>query len=207
MRVTILGCGTSGGVPRVGGKGGGGEWGAADPTDPRNRRRRCSILVQDRGKTLLVDTSPDLRDQLLDAEVERIDAVLWTHEHADQVHGIDDMRPYMLRQGPIEAWSDERTRGILLQRFRYCFEAEGNGFYNPIYQHHEIAGPFNAAGVAIVPKRAPVGPSLPAAAITSDPACAARSDARTGRRPRGPVRADGGDLRQRPGRRRLRARR
>ena len=81
--MTILGCGTSGGVPRVGGEGGNGEWGAANPADPRNRRRRCSILVQAQGKTILIDTSPDLRSQLLDAQVERIDAVLWTHEHAD----------------------------------------------------------------------------------------------------------------------------
>ena len=93
MRVTILGCGTSGGVPRPGGKDGQGEWGAADPNDNRNRRRRCSILVQDQGKTVLVDTSPDVRSQLLDAEVERVDAVIWTHDHADQVHGIDDLRP------------------------------------------------------------------------------------------------------------------
>lgn len=150
MRVTILGCGTSGGVPRVGGKAGGGEWGAADPKDPRNRRRRCSILVQDKGKTILVDTSPDLRAQLLDAGVERIDAVLWTHEHADQVHGIDDVRPYMLRQGPIEAWSDARTHQILLQRFRYCFEAE-DGFYNPIYRHRTVDGPFVAAGLPVRP--------------------------------------------------------
>jgi len=150
VKVTILGCGTSGGVPRVGGKDGSGEWGVANPSDPRNRRRRCSILVQDRGKTVLVDTSPDLRAQLLDAEVERIDAVLWTHEHADQVHGIDDVRPYMLRQGPIEAWADKRTHGILLQRFGYCFEAE-DGFYNPIYRHHEIVGPFVAAGLPVRP--------------------------------------------------------
>ena len=150
MRVTILGCGTSGGVPRVGGEGGNGEWGAANPADPRNRRRRCSILVQDQGKTILIDTSPDLRSQLLDAQVERIDAVLWTHEHADQVHGIDDVRPYMLRQGPIEAWSDERTYRILLQRFSYCFAAE-DGFYNPIYRHQRIEGPFVAAGLPVRP--------------------------------------------------------
>lgn len=150
MRVTILGCGTSGGVPRVGGMGGKGEWGAADSREPRNRRRRCSILVQDQGKTILIDTSPDLRSQLLDARVERIDAVLWTHEHADQVHGIDDVRPYMLRQGPIEAWSDARTYRILLQRFGYCFAAE-DGFYNPIYRHHLIEGPFVAAGLAVRP--------------------------------------------------------
>jgi phosphoribosyl 1,2-cyclic phosphate phosphodiesterase len=148
MRVTILGCGTSGGVPRVSGPGGA-EWGAANPADPRNRRRRCSILVEDAGKTLLVDTSPDIRAQLLDAAVERVDAVLWTHEHADQVHGIDDLRPYMLRQGAIESYSDARTHRILLQRFGYCFAAE-DGFYNPIYRHTCVdEGPFEAAGLPV----------------------------------------------------------
>lgn len=151
MRVTILGCGTSAGVPRVGGPGGKGEWGAANPADPRNRRTRCSILVQDEGKTLLVDTSPDLRSQLLAAEVERIDAVIWTHDHADQCHGIDDLRPFALRQGQIESWSDERTYGVLSRRFGYCFHAEGNGFYNPIYRHTVISGPFYAAGLPVVP--------------------------------------------------------
>ena len=151
MRVTILGCGTSAGVPRVGGPGGKGEWGAANPSDPRNRRTRCSILVQDQGKTLLIDTSPDVRSQLLAAEVERIDAVLWTHDHADQCHGIDDLRPFALRQGQIESWSDERTYGVLSRRFGYCFHAEGNGFYNPIYRHTVISGPFQAAGVPVVP--------------------------------------------------------
>lgn len=151
MRVTILGCGTSGGVPRPGGRDGQGEWGAANPQDPRNRRRRCSILVQSRGKTLLVDTSPDMRSQLLDARVERVDAVLWSHDHADQVHGIDDLRPYVLRHGQIEAWADERTYGVLRRRFGYCFEAEGNGFYNPIYRINIIDGPFEAAGLPVVP--------------------------------------------------------
>lgn len=151
MRVTILGCGTSAGVPRVGGPGGKGEWGAASPADPRNRRTRCSILVQDQGKTVLVDTSPDVRSQLLAAEVERIDAVIWTHDHADQCHGIDDLRPFALRQGQIESWSDERTYGVLSRRFGYCFHAEGNGFYNPIYRHTVISGPFQAAGLPVVP--------------------------------------------------------
>jgi len=151
VRVTILGCGTSAGVPRVGGPGGKGEWGAANPRDGRNRRTRCSILVQDLGKTLLIDTSPDVRSQLLDAEAERIDAVIWTHDHADQCHGIDDLRPYALRQGEIESWSDARTYDVLSRRFGYCFKAEGNGFYNPIYRHTVISGPFEAAGVPVVP--------------------------------------------------------
>lgn len=152
MRVTILGCGTSGGVPRVGGPGGAGDWGAADPMDKRNRRTRCSILVQDRGKTVLVDTSPDVRAQLLAAKVERVDAVLWTHDHADQCHGIDDLRPYVFRQGQIEAWADKRTLAVLRGRFGYCFDAEEGGFYNPLYQANEIQGPFTAGGgVRVVP--------------------------------------------------------
>jgi phosphoribosyl 1,2-cyclic phosphate phosphodiesterase len=150
VRVTILGCGTSAGVPRPGGKDGKGEWGAANPADPRNRRRRCSILVQDKGRTVLVDTSPDVRAQLLDAEVERIDAVVWTHEHADQVHGLDDLRPYMLRQGRIESWANQRTYDVLLQRFGYCFEQIGD-FYAPLFDVNVIRGPFSAAGLAVVP--------------------------------------------------------
>lgn len=151
MRVTILGCGTSGGVPRPGGANGLGEWGAANPKDARNRRRRCSILVQDKGKTVLVDTSPDVRAQLLDAQVENVDAVIWTHEHADQVHGIDDLRPFALRHGRIEAWADPHTFGVLKRRFGYCFEAEGAGFYNPIYRPNLIEGPFTAAGLTVIP--------------------------------------------------------
>ena len=145
MRVTILGCGTSAGVPRPGGKDGKGEWGAANPGDPRNRRRRCSILVQHKGKTLLVDTSPDLREQLLDARVERVDAVLWTHDHADQLHGIDDLRPYTFRRGAIEAWADARTLEILRQRFGYVFETGGEGLYHALYDVRTIDGPFTAA--------------------------------------------------------------
>ena len=150
MRVTILGCGTSAGVPRPGGKDGKGEWGAANPADPRNRRRRCSILVQDKGRTVLVDTSPDVRSQLLDAAVERVDAVIWTHEHADQVHGIDDLRPYMLRQGQIETWANQRTYDVLLRRFGYCFEQEGD-FYAPLYSVNVVEGPFTAGGLPVLP--------------------------------------------------------
>jgi phosphoribosyl 1,2-cyclic phosphate phosphodiesterase len=151
VQVTILGCGTSAGVPRPGGKDGKGEWGAANPADPRNRRRRCSILVQDQGRTLLVDTSPDVRAQLLDAEVERVDAVLWTHHHADQVHGIDDLRPYALRQGIIEAWLDRPTYDVLDRRFGYCFGKEQEGFYAPIYRTNFIDGPFRAADLEVLP--------------------------------------------------------
>jgi len=75
--------------------------------------------------------------------------VIWTHDHADQCHGIDDLRPFALRQGQIESWSDERTYGVLSRRFGYCFHAEGNGFYNPIYRHTVISGPFLAAALPV----------------------------------------------------------
>lgn len=150
MRVTILGCGTSGGVPRVGGRDGTGEWGAANPADPRNQRLRCSILVQDQGKTVLVDTSPDVRAQLLSAQVETVDSVIWSHEHADQVHGIDDLRPYTFRRGAIEAWADRRTLDVLMRRFGYVFETES--IYHALYDVQEIRGPFTAAGaIAVTP--------------------------------------------------------
>jgi phosphoribosyl 1,2-cyclic phosphate phosphodiesterase len=163
VRVTILGCGTSGGVPRLGGPNGAGEWGAANPADPRNRRTRCSILVQDKGKTVLVDTSPDVRAQLLATQVETVDAVIWSHEHADQVHGIDDLRPYTFRRGAIEAWADARTLEILQRRFGYVFESGGDGLYHALYDVRTIEGPFMAAGslaVTPIPLDHGIAPSL-----------------------------------------------
>lgn len=151
MRITILGCGTSGGVPRVGGQDGRGAWGDCDPDEPRNRRRRCSILVQQGATTVLVDTSPDCREQLIDAGVAHLDAVIWTHEHADQCHGIDDIRPLALRDGPLDGWADARTMGILKQRFGYCFSSEASGLYNPIYQPRLIDGPFSVRSIPVTP--------------------------------------------------------
>lgn len=133
LRVTILGCGSSGGVPRFGGADGAGEWGACDPAEPKNRRTRCSILVQrehpkfgfqhDKVTSVLVDTSPDMRAQLLAARCSRLDAVLFTHDHADQSHGIDDLRVFALQMRKrIPVYIDNATSGVLLDRFRYCFE-------------------------------------------------------------------------------------
>ena len=111
LKFTILGCGSSGGVPRpaLG-------WGACDPNNPKNRRRRTSLLVEHHGgggggiTRILVDTSPDLREQLLDAEVDWLDAVLYTHEHADHTHGVDDLRAlYIKQRRPIDVYLDERT--------------------------------------------------------------------------------------------------
>ena len=121
MKVRLLGSGTSTGVPRVGN-----DWGRCDPAEPKNRRSRVSILVEnDAGARLLVDTSPDLRNQLLDNEIDRIDAVFWTHDHADHVHGIDDLR--VLRYGraaPIPGYAAEETARRLRLRFGYAFAAQ-----------------------------------------------------------------------------------
>ncbi|MGK2286092.1 MBL fold metallo-hydrolase [Pedomonas sp. V897] len=118
MKVRILGCGTSGGVPRVGNL-----WGRCDPKNPKNRRRRVSILVEEQGAQILVDTSPDLREQLLDAEVTKLDAVLYTHDHADHTHGIDDLRGiFHSMHRPVDCYANEATARTLMQRFGYVFE-------------------------------------------------------------------------------------
>jgi phosphoribosyl 1,2-cyclic phosphate phosphodiesterase len=151
VQVVILGCGTSGGVPRIGGRDGRGDWGACDPANPKNRRTRCSILVRQGSSTVLIDTSPDCREQLIGARVNRLDGVIWTHEHADQLHGVDDPRALALRQGPIEGWADERTWAILRHRFGYCFSSEEAGWYNPIYRPKTISGPFRIGEVEVTP--------------------------------------------------------
>lgn len=129
--VTILGCGSSGGVPRIGN-----EWGDCDPGNARNRRRRCSVLITSKsqhGQTrVLVDTSPDLREQLLSARVGDLDGVLYTHEHADHTHGIDDLRGIFLRSGRrVEVWADDATGRMLTTRFSYCFYQAPGSDYPP----------------------------------------------------------------------------
>jgi phosphoribosyl 1,2-cyclic phosphate phosphodiesterase len=138
IRITILGCGSSGGVPRVGG-----DWGACDPANPRNRRRRCSLLIEsgEGAQTLavLVDTSPDLREQLLDAEVRRLDAVIFTHEHADHTHGIDDLRPLVISgRARIDAWMDTPTANALKQRFGYIFATPPGSNYPPLLHERRL---------------------------------------------------------------------
>lgn len=136
---TILGCGSSAGVPRVG-QG----WGACDPNDPRNRRRRCSLLVERReGEStptrVLIDTSPDLREQLLDARVDRLDAVLFSHEHADHTHGIDDLRPLSIHnRHRLDVYVDAETSPVLMSRFGYCFETPPGSDYPPILNEHRF---------------------------------------------------------------------
>jgi phosphoribosyl 1,2-cyclic phosphate phosphodiesterase len=134
LTLTILGCGSSAGVPRpaLG-------WGACDPNNPKNRRRRCSLLVEratESGTTrVVIDTSPDLREQLIDANVDHIDAVFLTHEHADQTHGIDDLRSVVLHQRRrIPVYLNKSTAQFILVRFSYCFEQLSGSNYPPIVQ-------------------------------------------------------------------------
>ncbi|MGI9413838.1 MAG: MBL fold metallo-hydrolase [Hyphomicrobiales bacterium] len=132
LQFTILGCGSSGGVPRIGG-----HWGQCDPDNPKNRRRRCSLLVRRSGPdgttNVLIDTSPDMRQQLLDAQVGWIDGVLYTHEHADHIHGIDDLRVVAINgRQRINVWAGQRTHDHLLRSFGYCFEQPPGSEYPPI---------------------------------------------------------------------------
>jgi phosphoribosyl 1,2-cyclic phosphate phosphodiesterase len=138
LRVTILGCGSSAGVPRVGVG-----WGACDPNNPRNRRRRCSILVERFGPggvtRVLVDTGPDLRDQLLGCDVRHLDAVLITHDHADHTHGIDDLRPLVIamrRRMPV--YMDAVTSEVMMARFGYCFRQPPGSDYPPILDERRM---------------------------------------------------------------------
>jgi phosphoribosyl 1,2-cyclic phosphate phosphodiesterase len=139
-RFTILGCGSSGGVPRLGG-----QWGDCDPLEPKNIRRRCSLLVERDGPggttRVLIDTSPDMRAQLLDAGVGELDAVVYTHPHADHVHGIDDLRMIVFNMRKrLDVWADTPTAAALRQRFDYAFETPPGSAYPPICDLRHIRG-------------------------------------------------------------------
>ena len=117
MKVRILGSGTSSGVPRIGN-----DWGACDPTEPRNRRTRVSALIEHDDTRILIDTGPDMREQLLAADVADVDAVLWTHDHADHCHGIDDLRQlFHARRAPVVGYARPETLASLRARFDYVF--------------------------------------------------------------------------------------
>ena len=159
FRAVILGCGSSGGVPRLGGDDGAGDWGSCDPTEPRNRRSRCSLLVERTNATgdttrALVDTAPDMREQLLRAKAGCINGVLLTHDHADQTHGLDDLRALAIKaRRPIPVWLDDATAGDVVSRFRYCFEQAPGSWYPPILERRVIA-----PGGAAVHVEGPGGP-------------------------------------------------
>ena len=141
LRFTLLGTGSSGGVPRVGPV-----WGSCDPTNPKNRRRRCALLVDRFGKkgrtTVLIDTPADLREQLLDANVGTLDGVLYTHDHADHTHGIDDLRGVFFNmRRRVNVWADATTRRTLENRFEYCFVQQSGSLYPAILRAHDIRPP------------------------------------------------------------------
>lgn len=146
LTFTVLGCGSSGGVPRLGG-----EWGDCDPANPRNTRRRCSLLVErtdgNGTTTVLIDTSPDMRQQLLDARVGHLDGVVYTHAHADHVHGIDDLRMIVFNSRErLQVWADGDTSDSLLGRFGYAFIQPKGSPYPPILELNPIEGPVTVDG-------------------------------------------------------------
>ncbi len=141
ITATILGCGSSGGVPRVGNV-----WGVCDPADPRNRRLRCSLLIEGRQveggepTRILIDTGPDLREQLLSTAVDRVEAVLYTHAHADHIHGIDDLRGLALyNHKRVDVYHSVETGQRLREAFGYCFSTPAGSDYPPILNAHDIA--------------------------------------------------------------------
>ena len=151
---TILGCGSSGGVPRIGGSDGAGQWGVCDPANPRNRRRRCSLLVQQGANSVLVDTSPDLREQMLSARVNHLDAVVMTHPHADQTNGIDDLRVLsQVMQRRVDMHADGATLAHLMKQFGYCFKTPEGSEYPPILNGHVISEPFGEFHIKTIPVR------------------------------------------------------
>ena len=162
LRFTILGSGSSGGVPRLGG-----HWGACDPTNPRNTRRRCSMLVErisSEGVTsVLIDSSPDMRAQLLEANVGYLDGVVYTHAHADHVHGLDDLRMIVFnRKKRLPVWADGATQDALISRFSYAFVQPEGSPYPPILDLKSIAGDIEIAGaggtISLTPFKVAHGP-------------------------------------------------
>ncbi len=157
MKLTLLGCGGSGGVP-LAGRDPGGYWGNADPNNPKNRRSRVSVLVETDGGAgqkpvrFLIDTSPDLRQQILDNGIHDIDAVLYTHAHADHSHGLDELRGIVYgRGGPIDAYMDARTHALLTTRFDYAFVSSRSetNLYPALMNDHVVAGTFSVAGIPV----------------------------------------------------------
>jgi len=143
VKITILGCGTSSGVPRIGN-----DWGNCDPLNPKNNRRRVSILVQSGETNILVDTGPDLRAQLLDANVTALDAVFYTHDHADHTHGIDDLRGiYNQHKKRVDCYANTATWALLHARFGYVFKGEHG--YPPIARAHPVQDAHRIGGITV----------------------------------------------------------
>ena len=145
MKLTILGCGTSGGVPKMPEY-----WGTCDPSNPKNRRLRASVLVEDGDTSILIDTSPDLREQMLRAKVQNLDAVFYTHDHADHTHGIDDLRGFFhVAREKIPVYGDEQTISILRHRFDYIFNSQDG--YPAMCNADILNGPKTINGITMIP--------------------------------------------------------
>ncbi len=149
-RFIILGCGSSGGVPRLADKPGG-DWGDCDPNEPRNRRTRCSLLIEQEGPDgltrVLIDSGPDMREQLIRHGVGTLDAVVYTHSHADHCHGLDDLRIIVFNlPGRLPVWADLPTRDALMERFGYAFKRPEGSAYPPILDMHTIDGDVTVTG-------------------------------------------------------------
>jgi phosphoribosyl 1,2-cyclic phosphate phosphodiesterase len=143
MKLRILGCGTSSGVPRIGN-----DWGTCDPAEPRNRRTRVSIVVESATTRILVDTGPDMREQLLAADIGTVDAVIWTHDHADHTNGIDDLRQiFHARRSPVRAYARPATAEILRNRFGYVFH--GAGGYPPTVELSDLPDQLMIGDIAL----------------------------------------------------------
>jgi phosphoribosyl 1,2-cyclic phosphate phosphodiesterase len=154
LHVTVLGCGGSAGVPHIGGADGTGDWGACDPAEPRNRRTRASIVVERAGKRLLVDTSPDMRGQLLACGIPSVDAILYTHTHADHITGLDDIRILnRIVDRPLDAFGTAETLRELARRFDYAVRPwQPPGFFRPVLSTREVA-PGETCAMAGMPVR------------------------------------------------------
>jgi phosphoribosyl 1,2-cyclic phosphate phosphodiesterase len=157
-RFTVLGCGSSGGVPRIGMN-----WGSCDPDNPKNRRLRCSALFERMGPSgqtaLLVDTSPDFREQILRSRLTALDGVVYTHDHADHTHGIDDLRMVSFAMKKrIDVYFDAATGNSLMERFAYCFKTPEGSSYQPILHGHVMDGvtPIEFPGSGGVIKATPI---------------------------------------------------
>jgi len=158
LTATVLGCGSSGGVPRIGG-----HWGSCDPTNPKNARSRCSLLLEREGPggttSVLIDTTPDLRTQLLGVGVgDRLDGVVYTHAHADHTHGIDDLRMVVMNmRARVQVWAEPATQDALVSRFGYCFIQPADSSYPPILEMNTIDGEIAIDGpggpIALTPFR------------------------------------------------------
>jgi phosphoribosyl 1,2-cyclic phosphate phosphodiesterase len=155
MKLIVLGSGTSTGVPRIGH-----DWGDCDPGEPKNRRTRVSIIVESKeGKRLLVDTSTDLRQQLLTNNIDKVDGVFWTHDHADHCHGIDDLRPMRYgRAGPLPGFASADTAKRLRLRFDYVFS--GQHGYHTLVELQTLERLRIHAGFAVGSVEMPHGPTM-----------------------------------------------